>query len=174
MKRRIVFLMLVGLFTMLFISACSDGNLIAAQDKNLQLELVFSRSVYSSNEPIECKAILSYIGAEDSFDFYSGKPIVMFSIGGSQFFNGKTDLLQKGLYSFTIQKDAPLEYPFSKYKGTHLNTDKDAIDFWNKFLAKDELLLEPGDYKIFAQVSYALTPGDTSSTITVSKTITVK
>ncbi len=175
MKRWILLLMLV-VFLMPSLSACSKDTTVG-RDRNLQLELVCSQSVYDSNEPIDCTAILSYIGEEDSLDFYTGDPAVMFAIGGGQYFNGQRDLLQRhSLNQHTIEKDHPIEYPFIKYMGTHSNKDQDAVDFWNEFLAKDEFLLEPGDYEIFAAISYMLTPGtgDTSSTIIVSKTITVE
>ncbi len=171
MKRWILLLMLV-VFMMPSLSACSKDT---RRDRNLQLELVCSQSVYDSNEPIDCTAILSYIGEEDSFDFYTGDPAMMFAIGGGQYFNGQSDLLQLDVFNhFTIEKDHPIEFPFVKYMGFHLGRDQDAVDFWNEFLAKDEFLLEPGDYEIFAAVWYVLTPGDKSSIITVSKTITVE
>jgi hypothetical protein len=94
--------------------------MFTGRDKNLQLALVFSKPVYNSHEPIICKAILSYIGEEAFFDFYSGKPVIMFAIEGDRYFNGQKDLLQKGLYSCTIKKNYPLEYPFKKYKGEPL------------------------------------------------------
>lgn len=151
----------------------SDTKANGSKEK-LQLELILSAREYKAGEPIECKAVLSYVGEGESFEFYSGDPIVMFAIGGGQHFNGEKDLLNKGQYSQIIYKNEPIEFPFVKYVGWHLNTDEDAVSFWEDFLVDEELTLEPGEYEIFAQCSYALEPGSESTTITVSEKVTVK
>lgn len=140
----------------------------------LKLELVLSDTVYKANEPIECKAILSYVGSEESFQFYSGDPVIMFAIGGGEYFNGETDLLNKGQRVITIQKNNPIESPFVKYQGWHLNSDAEAAAFWQSFLNEEDLVLEPGDYVIYAQCAYALEQGGEYTIITTSKRITVE
>lgn len=143
-------------------------------EEQLRLELILSAREYKADEPIECKAVLSYVGEGKTLEFYTGDPVVMFAIGGGQFFNGEKDLLNKGQYSKTIRSGKPIEFPFKKYVGWHLNTDEAAVSFWENFLKDDELVLEPGEYEIFAQCAYALELGGEYSTLTVSEKVTVK
>lgn len=168
---------LVVLSMVMTLIACtkvnSDTKANDSQEK-LRLELILSAKEYKAGEPIECRAVLSYVGEGTSFEFYSGDPIVMFAIGGGQYFNGEKDLLNKGQYPRIIYKNEPIEFPFVKYVGWHLNTDEGAVSFWKEFLMDEELVLEPGEYEIFAQCSYALEPGSESTTITVSEKVTVK
>lgn len=169
-------LMVAMLLLMTCLSACANDNSTVEADNNLQLELVISKSEYASNEPIDCKAILSYVGNENSFSFHSGEPIVMFSIGGNKYFKGALDLINKGFYLHTIEKEKPEEYLFSKNFGSYVSSDTEAAEFWRDFHSSNELLLDSGEYEIFAQVNYAITPGELNSyhTITVKKAITVK
>jgi len=140
----------------------------------LQLELILSHDEYKANTPIDCKAVLSYVGEADYFEFCSGEPLVMFAIAGGEYFKGELDLLNKGQCFWKITKYEPIEVPFRKYKGWHLNTDKEAVLFWESFLVDEELKLEPGEYEIFARCVYASEPGGEYTTITQSKRIIVK
>ena len=77
----------------------------------------------------------------------------------------------------TIEKDHPIEFPLEKYVGSHYNTDQDADDFWDEFMAEEEFLLEPGDYEVIANIMYTLTdePGERKYySLTVSKAFTVE
>ena len=129
------------------------------QDNYLKLELTTSSDTYRSDEAIECKATLTYIGEEDGFKFYSGDPVVMFALEGGAFFHGEQDMLNVGVDRYEILRGEPIEYRFEKYVGSHLTADKEAVDFWANFLQEDELKLEPGRYKMFAKISYCLTLG---------------
>lgn len=55
-------------------------------EEQLRLELILSAREYKADEPIECKAVLSYVGEGKTLEFYTGDPVVMFAIGGGQFF----------------------------------------------------------------------------------------
>lgn len=143
------------------------------EDNNLRLELMTSNEIYQSDEAIKCYVKLSYIGEENSFIFYSGSPVIMFALEGGEYFNGEWDLMNKGLDRYEIFKKEPVEYAFKKYMGNHLNTDTRAVDFWRNFMSSDELKLDPGEYKIFARVSYYLIRGGEEFTITASKKIIV-
>lgn len=120
----------------------------------LQLELQMDKTSFSPNEPITCKAVLKYTGSESNYTFYSGEPIIMFSISGGEYFNGESDLINKGIYKQTILKDEPIEVPFTSYIGWHLNSDQDAVDFWNSFSNNKELMLPAGEYVLMAKVIY--------------------
>lgn len=161
-------LLLVGLIS------CAKEEYSEDFNEMLQLELIMSDCVYEANTPIDCKAVLSYTGDEDFFHFYSGDPVIMFAIGGPGYFNGESDLLNKGAYLYTINKDNPIECNFKKYIGNHLNTDEAAVDFWKRFVEEDDLLLDVGDYEIFAKCSYSLSPGEETITVIAKEKISVK
>lgn len=168
--RRILFLCFVVLFIITTLIVCIKES----DDEELQLELILSAEEYKASEPIECKAVLSYTGDEESFEFLSGNPVVMFAIDGGKYFDAERDLLNKGVDPQIIYKDEPIEFPFEKYVGWHLNTDEAAVSFWENFLMDEELVLEPGEYEIFAQCWYMLELGGQVTTITVSEKVTVK
>lgn len=171
------FMCLVVLFMGVALIGCTKANPNPKEhdgEDQLRLELMISAGEYKADEPIECKAVLSYVGERETFEFYSGDPVVMFAIDGGQYFNGEKDLLNKGQYSHIIHKGEPIEFSFVKYVGWHLNTNEAAVSFWKNFLMDEELVLEPGEYEIFARCSYMLEQGGESSTITVSEKVTVK
>lgn len=176
MRRRLVMWLVMLSIGMALTGCAKDVPNLKEYDgeERLQLELVLSDGEYKAGEPIECKAVLSYVGKEETFEFYSGDPVVMFAIGGGQYFNGEKDLLNKGQYSQIIHKGEPIEFPFVKYVGWHLNTNEAAVKFWENFLMDEELVLEPGEYEFFAQCSYMLEPGGESITITASEKVIVK
>lgn len=134
--------------------SCTKRNMVS--DDFLQLELILSDTEYAVGEPIECKAILTYIGKGDSFTFYPNDPIVKIVIGGGEYFNGEADLVSKDIIlpTVTIYKDQPMEFPFVKYGGSYLGTDEKAAVFWEEFLAEEELLLEKGEYEMIAYCLY--------------------
>ena len=166
-------LLVVGILGVLIVFSI-DTVKEQTRDLPLQLEIELSDSVYRAGDPIDCKAILSYVGEENSFKFYSGEPVVMFAIGGDGYFNGELDLLNKGMYCYSIERGTAIEYPFKKYIGNHFNSDENAVDFWREFSEEKDLVLKPGEYEIFARCSYSLNPGDEFTTITVSEKIIVK
>lgn len=115
------------IFTALLITALS-GCLVSCirtnvvSDDFLRLELIVSDTEYIVDEPIECKAILTYVGKGESFTFYPNDPIVKIVIDGGEYFNGVYDLVSKDIImpTVTIYKNQPMEFPFVKYGGTYL------------------------------------------------------
>lgn len=175
MFRKVIIIMAALILTSL--SGCSvDGPVsVIDQDENLRLELVLPKSKYQKDEEITCKAILTYIAEGQTFEIFTGDPVVMFAIDGGEHFRGDLDLLQKGLYAQKIEKDEPVEYPFKKYVGRHLGSDEDAVKFWKEFLAEQQLILPPGKYEILAKVNYRLSPKDRYPTfLTVKHKIRVQ
>ena len=168
--RRALFSCLVVLLVITTLIVCIKES----NDEELQLELILSAEEYKAGEPIECKAVLSYTGEDECFEFLSGDPVVMFAIDGGKYFDAEKSLLNKGVDPQIIYKDEPMEFPFKKYVGFHLNTDEEAVSFWENFLKDEELVLEPGEYEIFAQCWYVLEMGGEVTTITVSEKVTVK
>lgn len=147
----------------LFLSGCSvDGPISEIDaDGKLRLELVLPKSRYRENEAITCHAVLTYVGEKDTFTFLAGEPVVMFAIGGGEYFNGDYDLVQKeAYYPQKIEKNQPIEYPFQKYIGVHLGSVEKAVRFWKEFLAQEDLILAPGKYEIIASINYGLSPED--------------
>ncbi len=174
MLRRLIIMMTVLILASL--SGCSvDGPVsVIDQDENLSLELVLPKSRYQKDEEIICKAVLTYIGEDQTFEFFTGDPAVMLAIDGGEYFNGDLDLIQRDVrLSRKIEKGAPVEYPLKKYAGIHLESDEDAVQFWKEFLEQEQLILPPGRYEIIAKISYT-SAKDTSSILTVRHKIQVQ
>ena len=175
MLRRVI---IIAVFLLTFLSGCSaDGPVsVIDQDENLSLELVLPKSKYQEDEEIICKAVLTYIGEDQIFEFSTGDPAVMFAIDGGEYFKGDLDLIQRDvLLPRKIERSTPVEYPFKKYTGTHLDSDEDAVKFWRKFLAREQLVLAPGKYEIIAKVHYRpLSKDDNPSVLTVRHKIQVQ
>lgn len=154
---------------------CVDGPVsVIDQDQNLSLELLLPKSRYQKDEEITCKAVLTYVGEDQTFDFFTGDPAVKIAIGGGKYFKGELDLVQRDvIVSQKIEKGAPIEYPLKKYTGTHLKSDEDAVQFWKEFLAQEQFALPPGKYEIIAKISYT-SAKDISSVLTVKHKIQVQ
>ncbi len=84
MLRRVI---IIAVFLLTFLSGCSaDGPVsVIDQDENLSLELVLPKSKYQEDEEIICKAVLTYIGEDQTFEFSTGDPAVMFAIDGGEY-----------------------------------------------------------------------------------------
>ena len=92
MKRRTIVLYLLLFAATLFLTAYSGSEAIYAQEQNeeFRLELVVANGRVKAGEPIDCKAILTYVGEEESFQaYYMEKGIVMFALGGGEYLRGK-------------------------------------------------------------------------------------
>ncbi len=169
-------IIIVAALILASLSGCSvDGPVsVTDQDENLSLELVLPKSRYREDEEITCKAVLTYVGDDQTFEFFTGDPLLKFAIGGGEYFNGDLDLVQRDVICpQKIEKGVPVEYPFKKYMGRHLDSDESAVKFWKEFLAQEQLILPPGKYEIIARVSYT-SARDTSSVLTVRHKIQVQ
>jgi len=140
------------------------------------LELIVSDTEYIVDEPIECKAILTYVGKGESFTFYPNDPIVKIVIDGGEYFNGVYDLVSKDIImpTVTIYKNQPMEFPFVKYGGTYLKSDKKVEAFWKEFMEEEALFLEKGEYEIIACCQHRAEKGKESQTLMVSEKIVVR
>ena len=174
MLRKLIIMM--AAFILASLSGCSvDGPVsVIDQDENLSLELILPKSRYQKDEEIICKAVLSYIGEDQTFEFFTGDPTVKIAIGGGKYFKGELDLVQRDvIVSQKIEKGAPVEYPLKKYAGIHLESDEDAVRFWKEYLAQEQFTLPPGKYEIIAKISYT-SAKDISSVLTVRHKIQVQ
>lgn len=153
MKKRLAVISVTKISLLLFMTFLFGSLFTCCGIKApLHLELITDKTIYTANEPITCKAMLKYTGSENSYSFYSGDPIIMLSISGGEYFNGESDLINKGTYKQTIQKNEPIEVPFTSYVGLHLDSDLNAVEFWNDFSKNQELILPSGEYELMAKV----------------------
>lgn len=183
MKRRTI-VIYVLLFALVFLlTACSASQPVQALDQNeeFRLELVVADSKVKADEPIDCKAILTYVGEEESFQaYYMEEGIVMFALGGGEYFYGEMDLhtIQPGRGEKRVfYKDEPVEIPFYKrmLKNRYLkNEDEAAAAFWKEYLAEPELMLERGKYEIIAEFAYGDEPTGAGEYVSASVNITVR
>ena len=173
MKKRLFFLLMIMILCGSLIS-CTKKNVVS--DDLLQLELIISDTEYAIGEPIECKAILTYIGKGDSYTFYPNDRIVKIVIDGGEYFNGVYDLVSKDIIypAVTIYKDQSMEFSFVKYGGTYLESDKEAAAFWKEFMEEETLFLEKGEYEIIACCQHRAEKGKECQTLMVSEKIVVR
>lgn len=152
----------------------------------LQLELVLPKKQFEAGEPIECKAVLTYVGEEDEITVCFRNPMVVFVVDGGKYLHedqygwrtggGIRDIIR------VIKKGETIEIPFQKrqYGNSFLqrnDEDEEERAFWDHYLSSSELTLEPGRYKIIVHCSYSLSNDyllPDYQYISTSKKITVK
>ena len=151
---------------------------------DLQLQLVLPKHQFEAGEPIECKAVLTYVGEEDSVTIFYNNPIVIFTLDGGEYFRGDRygwavhDVNNAPAVARTLKKGEPLEIPYQKqqHQFTGLMDDAEKA-FWEDYKASPELTLEPGKYEMIVHFAYSLkrvTAHGPFEQIDVSETITVK
>lgn len=173
MKKRFLLLLLITALSGCLVS-CIRTNVVS--DDFLRLELIVSDTEYIVDEPIECKAILTYVGKGESFTFYPRDPIVKIVIDGGEYFHAGNDLVYKDIImpAVTIYKDQPMEFLLEKYMGTHIGTDEEAVAFWEDFLAEEQFLLENGVYEIIACCPYSTEQLGEETTLMAREKIVVR
>lgn len=151
---------------------------------DLQLQLVLPKHQFEAGEPIECKAVLTYVGEEDSVTIFYNNPIVIFTLDGGEYFRGDRygwavrDVYNAPAVTRTLKKGEPLEIPYQKqqHQFTGLMDDAEKA-FWEDYKASPELTLEPGKYEMIVHFAYSLkrvTAHGPFEKIDVSETIIVE
>ena len=155
-----------------------------SNNNDLQLQLVLPKHQFEAGEPIECKAVLTYVGEEDSVTIFYNNPIVIFTLDGDEYFRGDRygwavrDVYNAPAVTRTLKKGEPLEIPYQKqqHQFTGLLDDAEKA-FWEDYKASPELTLEPGKYEMIAHFAYSLkrvTAHGPFEKIDVSETIIVE
>jgi len=144
----------------------------STNNSDFNLSIWTDKSIYSTDEPIECSASLEYIGESDLTVFHSDPLIVFYIQGGN--FNGewaRQDSLNRT--EFTCQEEIVI--PFEKSGGW--SSDDPNAEFFQEFYSEDELFLPPGEYLLWTQIEYSTDENDFSgshNTLEVSVSITVQ
>lgn len=155
-----------------------------SNNNDLQLQLMLPKHKFEAGEPIECKAVLTYVGEEDTVTIFYNNPIVIFTLDGGEYFHGDRygwavhDVNNAPAAARILKKGEPMEIPFQKqqhwFTGLLDDTEK---AFWEDYKASPELTLEPGNYEIIAHFAYSLkrvTAHGPFEKIDVSETIIVE
>ncbi len=159
-------------------------NEAASENTDLQLQLMLPKYEFEAGEPIDCTAVLTYVGEEDSATIFYNNPIVIFTLDGGEYFHGDRygwvvrDVSNEPAVARSLKRGEPLEIPFQKQQHwfTVLPDDTEKA-FWEDYKATPELTLEPGTYEMIAHVAYSLkrvTAHGPFEELTASATITVK
>ena len=160
MKRRTIVIYVLLFAAALFLTAYSGS--VPKEKPPLQLELVLPKHRFEAGEPIECKAVLTYVGDEESVKVYFENPIVMFSVDGGEYLRAELyswplhDIENIPAITRVIKRGEPIEFPFAKYRVFRGNEDDKEKAFWENYNASSELILEAGRYKIYARCAYSL------------------
>ena len=85
----------------------------AAEDENLRLEIIPTKTVYESGEPVECTAVVSFVGelpeGKYFYRFTTGDPVVSFaSLDGLSFERHSLDVTN------SVAPGHTLSFPYSK------------------------------------------------------------
>ena len=185
MKKNRIVLYFLLLAAALFLTAYSGS--VPKEEPQLQLELVLSKNKYEAGEPIECKALLTYVGDQDEIKVYFRNPAVTFVVDGGEYmrkdqYNWATRDVFLAAGTRILKKGEPLEIPFQKhqYKASfsqRTTGDEAENEFWENYRSTSELMLEPGRYKMYARLGYSLKYATLSGPfeeIVISKKFTVK
>ncbi len=166
MKRRTIGLYLLLFAAALFLTAYSGA--VPKEKPLLQLELVLPKKQFKAGEPIECKAVLTYVGEEDLIKVYFDNPIITFSLDGGEYLHGemadypRNDVLPvPPARTMAMKKGEAIEFWFQKQQyaalGSRNFAEEEAEAFWDHYLSSSELVLEPGRYRILARCRYSFT-----------------
>ena len=197
MKRRTIVIYVLLFAAALFLTAYSGS--VPKEKPPLQLELVLPKKQFEAGEPIECKAVLTYVGEEDEIKVYLRNPSMIFVVDGGEYMRENQygwavhDILNNPALIRVLKKGESVEYPFEKqqygyYRYTIVadgeekalierTIDEEEEAFWEHYRSSSELTLEPGRYRIIARYGYSLeyvTAHGPFEEIVVSEAIIVK
>lgn len=174
MKRMIM--LAVTLLFLLTMAGCAVGvNSAVVQEDDFSMIIEAEKEIYSSDEPIKVRAILTYLGPKNKLKIYHAMDFFYFDI---EQLDGDFRLIPVTplpLKSTTLVKGEPVVRDFVK-SGYHDESIRDEA-FWKKFFEGPDLYLEPGTYKITATASFFTDEDDAEGSrivLPASITITVQ
>lgn len=175
---------LIVITIMLLITALSACSSIAkdtttsetAYNEDFRLTITVDKSVYKTDEPIDCYATIEYKGKEP-FTVYHADPLMVFSIEGRNYFHGdyaRNDVLERTTFE-SEDESLPDERRIEFQKSGGWSADDPDADFYEAFYKDKELRLPAGEYALSAQIEYSTDENDVVGSMhMLSATVTVR
>lgn len=117
------------------------------------LKLFADKASYTTDEPIQIRATLEYVGEKDTFTIWHGIPYISFSLTDGADFNVDGMILTV-LTSTELNRGEVYEFDYVKSGG--FSADDPNAEFWENFYQEEDLKLPVGIYTVTVRGAFSL------------------
>lgn len=117
------------------------------------LKLLADKASYTTDEAIQIRATLEYVGEKDTVTIWHGIPYISFSLTDGADFN-VDGIIMTVLTSTELNKGEVYEFDYVKSGG--FSADDPNAEFWEKFYREEDLRLPAGTYTVSVRGAFSL------------------